>query len=101
MKLTVRDKYFLNNNKLFLISFTLLVVSSISAIISMFIIKSINIDFLIYTLFLPLLYPLIVSFVFENTNVYCERVGSQKTLYYIINLCVLILSLFIITSIKF
>lgn len=101
MKLTVRDKYFLNNNKLFLLSLTLLVVSSVLAIISMFIIKSINIEFFIYILSLGLLYPLIVSFVFENTNVYCEREGIQKILYYIINLCMLILSLFIITSIKF
>lgn len=100
MKLTVKDKYFLNNNKLFLLSFILFVVSSVLAIISMFIMKSINIESSIYICSLLFFCPLIVL-VFENTNIYYEREGFQKIPYYIISLCMLILSLFIITSIKF
>lgn len=99
MKLTVRDKYFLNNNKLFLLSFTLFVISSVLAIISMFITKSINIYSLIYILSLIFLCPAIIL-EFENMNIYYERDGFQKIPYYIISLCMLILSLFIIASIE-
>ena len=100
MKLTVQDKYFLKNNKLFLFSLILLIASSLLAIISMFLMRSINIESLIYMLFLTLLYRLTV-FVVENTNKYCERDAFQKISYYFVCFCMLIFSLFIMTSIKF
>lgn len=100
MKLTVKDKYFLKNNKLFLFSSILFFVSLLLAIISMFLIRSINIEPLIYILSFLFFYPLIVL-VFEETNEYCERDAFQKIPYYILCLCMLILSFFIMTSIKF
>lgn len=100
MKLTVKDKYFIRNNKLFLFSCVLFAISSVLSIISMFLIKSINIYSLIYIFSLTFLcLPIILEF--ENTNIYYEREGFQKIPYYIICFYILVLSLFIITSIKF
>ena len=99
MKLTVKDKYFIRNNKLFLFSCVLFSISSILSIISMFLIKSINIYSLIYIISLIFLCPSIILDFKENTNIYYEREGIQKIPYYIICLYILVLSLFIITSI--
>jgi len=100
MKLTVKDKYFIRNNKLFLFSCVLFSISSVLSIISMFLIKSINIYSLIYIISLIFLCPSIILD-FENTNIYYEREGIQKIPYYIICLYILVLSLFIITGFKF
>lgn len=100
MKLTVKDKYFIRNNKLFLFSCVLFSISSVLSIISMFLIKSINIYSLIYIISLIFLcHSIILDF--ENTNIYYEREGIQKIPYYIICLYILVLSLFIITGFKF
>lgn len=100
MKLTVKDKYFLKNNKLFLFSLILFIISSLLAVISMFLMRTINIESLIYMLSSALFYRLIVLAV-ENTNEYCERDAFQKISYYIVCLYMLIFSLFIMASIEF
>ena len=99
MKLTVQDKYYLNNNKLFLFSFCLFFVSLLLAIISMILMSSVNIESLIYIFSLAFLFPLMA--LAQDTHEYYERDCSQKIPYYIFCLSLLSLSFLIITTVKF